>query len=320
MKRAGLWALDHAVIFLCAGVVLVFSLLAPGFASLANLENILVQSSSTAILAAGMTFVLLVAGVDLSVGSLMFLTAAIAGKMALAGMPPVVVLLTMLLVGGGTGLTHGWIMTRTGMSAFIITLGTLSIGRGAGIWITKTRAMNLPEEYLILGSSRLAGVPAPLLVCGLVLFAAHLTLSHTGFGRRLYAIGHDSAKATKAGLDTRRLIVTAYVVCSVCAVLGGILSLSQIGAVSPGFGLNREFGAIAAAVLGGTSLFGGRGTVLPGSLLGAVLIQSVEIGLVAINADPYLYPLVTSGVIFIAVLLDTTRQRLHERFDRRSIF
>lgn len=320
MKRAGMWVLDHAVIFLCAGVVFVFSLMAPGFASLANLENLLVQSSSTAILAAGMTFVLLVAGVDLSVGSLMFLTAAIAGKMSLAGSPPLAVLLAMVAVGVVTGLTHGVIITRTGMSAFIVTLGTLSIGRGAGIWITKTRAMNLPEEYLVLGSSRVAGVPVPLLVCGIVLSAAHLTLSHTSFGRQLYAIGHDSAKAAKAGLDTRRLLLTAYILCGVCAVVGGILSLSQIGAVSPGFGLNREFSAIAAAVLGGTSLFGGRGTVLPGSLLGAVLIQSVENGLVAINADPYLYPLVTSGVIFFAVLLDTTRQRLHERFDRRSIF
>jgi ribose transport system permease protein len=108
-------------------------------------------------------------------------------------------------------------------------------------------------------------------------------------------------------------------ICGLCAALGGAISLAQIGAVAPTFGQNKEFAAIAAAVLGGTSLFGGRGSVLPGTVLGAVLIQSIENGLVVRNADPYLYPLVTAAVIFVAVLLDSMRCRWLARLGRRRI-
>jgi ribose transport system permease protein len=110
-----------------------------------------------------------------------------------------------------------------------------------------------------------------------------------------------------------------YVVCGACAAVSGLIALTQIGAVSPSFGEEREFAAIAAAVLGGTSLYGGRGSVLPGTLFGAILFQTVENGLVIINADPYLYPLILSGIIFLAVLLDTTRERLVQSLTRRQI-
>jgi ribose transport system permease protein len=113
--------------------------------------------------------------------------------------------------------------------------------------------------------------------------------------------------------------MSVYVISGGCAAVGGIVSLAQLGAVSPTFGLNKEFGAIAAAVLGGTSLFGGRGKVFPGTLLGAVLIQSVENGLVIVNADPYLYPLITSAIIFLAVLIDSARTGLLAKWSRRRI-
>ena len=320
MKRAALFLLDHAVIVFFVAVMALFGVISPGFISLTNLQNLLVQASPTAILAAGMTGVLLVAGVDLSVGAVMFVTAAVAGKLIIAGAPTPVALVIIALMGLLAGLMNGLIVTRLGVTAFIATLGTLSIGRGAGLWITQTRAMNLPEVFLQIGSSRVAGIPIPLLVCGIVLGGMHLLLARTVFGRQLYAAGHSPAKAVKAGISIKPLVTWAYVICGCCAAIGGILALAQLGAVSPKFGLNREFAAIAAAVLGGTSLFGGRGAILPGSLLGAVLIQAVENGLVTLNADPYLYPLVTSAVIFLTVLLDTTRQRIHARLSRRRIF
>ena len=126
----------------------------------------------------------------------------------------------------------------------------------------------------------------------------------------MYAVGNDLEVARKAGIRTGRVLASTYVLCGLCAALSGLIALSQTGAVSPSFGEEREFAAIAAAVLGGTSLFGGRGGVLPGTFLGAVLIQTVENGLVIVNANPYIYPLVTSLVIFVAVCLDSTRSRL----------
>ncbi|MBI3414842.1 MAG: ABC transporter permease [Verrucomicrobia bacterium] len=199
------------------------------------------------------------------------------------------------------------------------TLATLYIGRGAGRWITQTRAMNLPDSFLALGSAKWLGVPLPLWMAGTVVVLAQLVLSHTPFGRQLYALGHNVEAAKKAGLRTTRLLAAVYVICGACAGLGGILALSQLGAVSPKFGELYEFDAITAAVLGGTSLFGGRGRVFPGTVLGAVLLKSIFNGLVIVQADPYLYPLITSAIIFVAVLLDSLRNNLIVRLGRRKI-
>jgi ribose transport system permease protein len=179
--------------------------------------------------------------------------------------------------------------------------------------------MNLPSGFLALGTDRWLGIPAPVVVLAAVVALAHAALTRTPFGRQLYALGCDAEAARKAGLPTWRLLGAVYVISGFCAALGGILALAQLGAVSPTFGTNKEFAAIAAAVLGGTSLFGGRGNVFPGAVLGALLIQSVENGLVILNADPYLYPLITSGIIFLAVLTDSLRGLLLAKLNRRKI-
>jgi ribose transport system permease protein len=320
VNRAFLAMLNWATVILFIVVLAVFGVLSPKFFTVANLQNLLVQSSATAVVAIGMTFVLLTAGVDLSVGAIMFIAAAVAGKLLLAGFSLPLALAAMLVTGLLCGTINALLITRLGIIAFIATLGTLYAGRGFGLWLTNTRAMNLPDSFLQLGSAKLAGVPLPILVFALVLALAHLTLTRTPFGRQLYALGNNQAAAKKAGLNTRRLLATAYVISGICAAIGSVLSLVQLGAVSPTFGTNREFAAIAAAVLGGTSLFGGRGAVFPGTVLGAVLIQSVENGLVILNADPYLYPLVTAGIIFLAVLIDSTRHRLLTNLSRRQIY
>lgn len=266
-----------------------------------------------------MTFVLLTAGVDLSVGAIMFVAAAVAGKLLLSGYSLPLSLFAMLATGLCFGMFNAILVTRLRIVAFIATLGTLYAGRGLGLWMTKTRAMNLPSGFLELGTERLFGVPLPIIVFCLVLVLAHLTLTRTPFGRQLYAVGSNLEAARKAGINTRRLLGSVYVICGLCAGIGCFLSLTQLGAVSPTFGTNREFAAIAAAVLGGTSLFGGRGSVFPGTVMGAVLIQSIENGLVIVNADPYLYPLVTSGIIFVAVLIDSSRRRLLEHLQPRKL-
>jgi ribose transport system permease protein len=285
-----------------------FSLLSPRFLDGANLVNIAVQSASLGILATGMTFVLLTAGIDLSVGSVMFVSAALAGKLVLGGGSLFLSFAVVSLAGLAGGALNGLAVTRLGIKPFVVTLATLYIGRGFGLWLTETRALNLPESLLAVGAARLGGVPVPVLALGAVLVVSHLTLSATPFGRHLYAVGADPEAARRAGLPVRRLVFSAYVICGLLAALGGAVAVAQLGAVSPTFGREREFAAISAAVLGGVSLFGGRGGVLPGVLLGALLMQTVENGLVIINADPYLYPMVLATVIFVAVLLDSLRK------------
>ncbi len=316
----GLRLLNQASPILFALVLLVFGVMSPAFFSAANALNILTQASSTGILAVGMTFVLLTAGVDLSVGSIMFVAAAIGGKLALSGAPLPLVLGVMLGIGALYGALNAICITRLAILAFIVTLATRYFGRGLGLRITETRAMNLPESFYELGAARVLGVPLPVLAVVAVALAAHLILTRTPFGRQIYAVGGDLDAARKAGIPTRAILFSVYVICGLCAAMAGIVALSQAPAVSPGFGNNREFMAIAAAVLGGTSLFGGRGAVFPGTVLGAVLIQTIENGLNILNVNPYLYPLITSAVIFVAVLLDAVRNRVLAQAARRKIF
>jgi ribose transport system permease protein len=318
--RPVLLALNQAPVLLFIVVLAAFGVLSPKFFTGDNLVNLLVQSSSTVVVGIGMTFVLLTAGVDLSVGAIMFVAAAVAGKLLLGGAPLPLALLAILAVGIAFGLVNAMLVTRLRIVAFIATLGMLYVGRGLGLWITETRAMNLPESFLHIGTARWLAVPVPLWIFAGALALAHVVLTRTPFGRQVYATGCGLEVARKAGINTRLILGSVYVICGFCAALGSILSLAQLGSVSPTFGTNREFTAIAAAVLGGTSLFGGRGAVFPGTVLGAVLMQSVENGLVILNADPYLYPLITSAIIFLAVLIDSQRTRLLTRLNRRRIY
>jgi ribose transport system permease protein len=303
------WLGRYPALGILLGVGVVFATLSPRFLDPANLVNILVQCASVGIVATGMTFVLLTAGIDLSVGAIMFVSAAVAGKMALAGTSLPTVFGAILGIGALYGVVNAFFVTKAGVKAFVVTLATLYVGRGLALWITQTRALNLPETMLQVGSARVLGVPVPALVLVLVLVSSHVVLAHTPFGRHVYAVGHDRAAAQRAGLPVGFVLFAVYVVSGTLAALGGAVSIAQLGAVSPSFGREREFAAVAAAVLGGVSLFGGRGAVLPGVLLGAFLVQTVENGLVIVNADPYLYPLVMAGVIFLAVWLDSARRR-----------
>lgn len=319
-RRVRYFALRQAPALLFVAVAATLSILSPKFFSLSNALNLVVQSAPIAVVAVGMTFVLLTAGVDLSVGAIMFAGAALATKLLLAGHSVGLALLVMIGCGVLLGAVNGFLIVRARLAPFIVTLAMLFVWRGFALWVTETRAMNLPDWFLQFGTARLVGVPVPVVVFASVFFFAQITLTRTPFGRQLYAIGNNLENARKAGLPLNWLLFAVYAISGLCAAIGGILALTQLGAVSPKFGETYEFKAIAAAVLGGTSLFGGRGAVWPGTLLGVLLIQMLESGLVMLNADPYLYPIVTASVILFAVLLDATRQRVLARHNRRQVY
>ena len=290
-------------------ILLVFGWLSPQFLTVGNGLNVLVQSASLGIIATGMTFVLLTAGIDLSVGSIMFLSGVISAKLVLGGSPFWVAGLAVLGIGIAFGFVNAFFVYRVKIIPFIVTLATLYMGRGLGLHLSQTRAINLPESLLQIGSARWLGIPLPVIILIVVIGAAHVVLTYTPFGRHVYAVGSDQAKARKAGIDVERTLLAVYVISGFCAALGGLVSIAQLGAVSPTFGNQSEFVAIAAAVLGGASLFGGKGAILPGTLVGAVFIQALQSGLVIVNADPYLYPLITGSLIFIIVMIDSLRHK-----------
>jgi len=321
MKRQSLGAILNGIpLLLLACVVSFFAWQSAKFLTSQNLLNILQQASSTTIAATGMTVVLLTAGVDLGVGSVMMLAVAVAGKLVFNDWSFAHAALVAIAVGLLAGIINALSITMLRVIPFIATLAMLFVARGLGLWLTNTRAMNMPEQVTAWGEASWLGVSLPIWTAASVVLAVHLMLSRTPLGRHLYAVGDHPAAARRAGIRTGAVIAIAYIVCGFCAALSGLVSLIQTGAVSPSFGEGKEFMAIAAAVLGGTSLFGGRGGVLPGTVLGAVLIQTIENGLVIINADPYLYPMITSGIIFLAVLVDSWRSWLLARLQRRPIY
>ena len=309
----------YAAYFVFVAVFVVFSFLSDTFLEPQNLVNILVQSAALGIVAVGMTFVLLVAGIDLSVGSTMFLSAAVAVRLLSAGFPLWVAFLSMIVVGVIVGLINGLLSTKFGVPAFLVTLAVLYMGRGLGLLITETQQWNLPQSFLRVGQASILGIPSPVIIFAIVVVVAHFTLTKTPLGRQIYAIGDDRAAAEKAGIRVAPILILVFTICGVLAAVGGMVAVAQAGAVQPNFASGREFTVIAAAVLGGTSLFGGRGSVFPGSVMGAVLLLTIENGLNLINANPYSYPVISASIIFLAVLVDSLRNQQLSKLGQRKI-
>jgi ribose transport system permease protein len=315
--RLRLALLRNAPVALFIVVLAVFGSLSDRFLDVQNFTNILIQASHIAILGIGMTFVLLTAGIDLSVGAVMYLSVALLG-IYLADASPILAVPAMMAVGALFGLVNAFFVVRLRVAAFIVTLATLFIGRGLALWVTETRMVFYKDQILSLARAEFLGVPWAIWVFAIVFAVAWIVLNHTPFGRQVYAVGENPDAAAKAGINVPLVLTTVYAVSGACAGIAGFVSITQVGAAASSFAMEKEFAAVAASVLGGVSLFGGRGGVA-GTVFGAVLIQTVQNGLVIVNADPYIYPLVTSSIIFVAVFVDSQRSRILERLGRRRI-
>jgi ribose transport system permease protein len=310
-------ALKWAPVIIFIVLIATFASLSPRFLTVQNLGAILVQSSWLIVVALGMNFVLLAAGVDLSVGAGMYL-AAVGVCLGLPGAPVWVALLASVVVGAAFGAVNASLIVRLSLPAFIVTLSTLFIGRSVGLFFSSTRIIYANTTVADFGRASPLGIPMPLWVAGAAIAVGWVLLNRTPLGPFVHSIGADAEGARRVGVPTRAVTWGVYALCGGFAGLGGFVSLSQTSAASGAFGQNAEFLAIAAAVLGGTSLFGGRGNVWA-PVMGAVLIMMVQNGLVIIDANPYAYPVITGAVILAAALLDSVRSRLQARHERRSI-
>lgn len=307
-----------AVLMLVA-IVLIFGVLTPSFLAPANLANTVKQASFIGIAAVGMVFVLLTAGIDLSVGSVMYLAPLVAGLlMRDAGVDVGTALLACIATGAALGAINAVLIVGLRVIPFIVTLATLFLFRGFGTWLVESRQLDFPASIRDFGLASVIGIPVPVLLFAAAALAAHVVLRHTAFGRHIYAFGNDPLAARKAGLPVRRIEASVYVISGTLAGLAGFVLISQIGRLDAGFGEGREFDVIAAAVLGGASLFGGIGGA-GSAVLGALTIQAVKAGLVFSSVNLYLQPLLQGAVILLAVFLDGLREARLRNLRRRVI-
>jgi ribose transport system permease protein len=292
-------------------VVFVFlSFASPVFLTVDNLFNVGSQTAVVAVIAIGVTLVIITAGIDLSVGSV----AALAGVMGVmlmvdAGLPWPLGVLGGILVGAVAGLVNGLLVSVAGLNPFIATLGMLSVARGLVYIATGAVAVfGAPDAFRLLGQGVIGPVPIPIIVILVVAIVGYIILSRTKLGRYAYAIGSNLEAARLSGIPTRLYLTSVYVISGALAGLGGMIAASRVNSGQPNYGIGLELDVIAAAVIGGASLFGGQGTIL-GTLIGAFLIALIRNGAVLLNVDIFYQSVIIGVVIWVAVFWDQYRRR-----------
>jgi ribose transport system permease protein len=291
-------------------VFVALSFASPYFLTSNNLFNIGVQVSIVAIVAVGMTFVILTAGIDLSVGSVAGLSGVL-GTMAIAnaGLPIIVGIIVGVLVGAAVGLVNGLLITQMRLPPFIATLGMLGVARGLTFIVGGENAVyGLPSSFRLFGEGQIGPFPLPLLYLIVIAVAAYLILSRTRLGRYAYAIGSNEQAARLSGIPINRYKLAVYMISAALAGFGGMIAASLVHSGQPNYGIGLELNAIAACVIGGASLFGGVGTI-GGTLIGAFLMTVITNGAVLLNLTQYYQQVIIGVIIWLAVWWDQVRRR-----------
>lgn len=304
------------VVVLFGGIL---SALTPTFLTPVNLMNLLLQASTLGVMALGMTFVIIGAGIDLSVGGVPAIVSVLAiGLTVQSDLPVWLGLLVALAVGVAVGALNGYAITRLRIAPLIATLGTLSITIGlAFAYSGGTSIVPVPDFYNFLRRANVFGIPINIVILVVLALITHVVLTRTSFGRSLYAVGGNRQAAEMAGIRTNRIIFFTYIISAVAATIAGLLFTARLASGSPQTGSGIELTVIAAVVIGGTSLFGGRGNVL-GTVLGAVLITMVTNAINLLGVPTAWDRVLLGVVILIAALLDVFRLRVHERWMSRK--
>lgn len=289
-------------------IVVVVSIISPNFLSKGNLLTVLRQTSINAIIAAGMTFVILTAGIDLSVGSILGFSGAICAYLLTNGTNVFISFLAAILVGALFGLFNGVVITKGKVQPFIATLATMILLRGATMVFTNGKPIAVKGEsatkilrYIARGD--ILGIPVAVIMMVIIFAICYHILHNTKYGRHIYAVGGNEQAALLSGVNTDRVKMLAYMISGILASIAGIIVLARLSSAQPTAGDGYELDAIAAVVLGGTSLAGGQGAIL-GTIVGALIIGILNNALNLLDVQSYYQMIVRAIVILIAVLLD----------------
>ncbi|WP_067922875.1 ABC transporter permease [Alicyclobacillus shizuokensis] len=286
---------------------IVLSIICPEFLTFNNLRNVAMQTSVNILLAAGMTFVILTSGIDLSVGSTLAVTAAISAQLMVAHVNPWLAMIIALIIGLLAGLLNGIFIAYGRLAPFIVTLGTMQLYRGITEILTQGMPIfYLPHSFTSLGTAYVAGIPLPVIVTVIVLIMAWIILHKAVPGRRIYAIGGNEEVARLAGVSVKKYLLVVYMISGLLAALAGLVLTARLGSAEPTAGTGYELDAIAAVVLGGTSLFGGEGTIV-GTVIGGLILGVIDNGLNLLSVNSFWQDAVKGAIILVAILLDRKR-------------
>ncbi|HPE69444.1 MAG TPA: ABC transporter permease [Thermotogota bacterium] len=288
-------------------IVVIFSLSSEYFLDMYNLMNILVQSSLIAIIAVGQTFVILTGGIDLSVGSTVAFSSVSVGLMLVSGVPIWMAVIFGTLIGAGVGMVNGVAIAYGKIPAFIVTLGMMSIARGAALALNSGKPVSgLPWTFERIASTEIAGIPIFVFYMIGIYLLGYLVLYRLRLGRYLFAIGGNRKSTRLAGINVKRYETSAYLISGLLAGLGGVLLTARLNYATPLSGNSYELDTIAATVIGGTSLAGGEGSLV-GTLVGALLLGTLRNGLTLLNVVSYYQQIIIGSVIILAVFYDRMR-------------
>ena len=302
---SALWQ-SYGTLAILIMLVLICSALSPQyFLTTDNLVQVLLQSSVMILLACGVFFTILIAGIDLSVGSMLALTGMVTAQLMVAGCPPwLAVLLGGVLLGALLGALNGWLVNITELHPFIITLGMMAIYRGLTLIISDARSVfGFPVEFSNVLAGRVLGVPVPVLIAIAVAGFLYFLASYTRLGRNIYALGGNAQAAWFSGIDVKLHTMVVFVISGLCAGIAGVVTIARTGAAEPNAGTGFETFAIASAIIGGTSFFGGRGLVT-GVVVGGLIIGVISNILNIMNVQSYYQQIVMGALIIGAVTAD----------------
>ncbi|EPY13175.1 ribose ABC transporter permease RbsC [Paenibacillus sp. chi10] len=287
-------------------LIVIVSILNPSFLEPLNILNLLRQVSINALIAFGMTFVILTGGIDLSVGSTLALSSAFVANMLVAGYDPILSILAGCLLGGVMGMINGLLVTQGKMAPFIATLATMTIFRGLTLVYTDGNpitGLGDSMTFQLFGRGYQFGIPVPAITMIIAFAVLWVILHKTAFGRKTYAIGGNEKAAIVSGIKVSRVKIMIYSLAGMLSALAGAILTSRLNSAQPTAGTSYELDAIAAVVLGGTSLSGGRGRIV-GTLIGALIIGTLNNGLNLLGVSSFYQMVVKGIVILIAVLID----------------
>lgn len=282
---------------------LALSLLSDRFLTVGNLTNVLRQSTINLIIAIGMTYVILTAGIDLSVGAVLALSTVVTADLLQRGVPILPTVLLGLTLGGVLGMASGLLISRVKVPPFVATLGMMTVARGLALTYTQGRPITgLPDAFRYIGTGYLGPIPMPIIVAAVAFLAGYVLLTRTRMGMYIYALGNNPVAAHYTGIATSKYITFVYVLAGALAALAGMILVARLDSAQPTAGISYEFDAIAAVVVGGTSFAGGEGSLM-GTLLGVLVISVLNNGLNLLNVSSFYQPVVTGVVIALALLL-----------------
>lgn len=282
---------------------LVLHYMSPVFLKLSNLQAVLVQSSMTGIMAVGMTFIIMTSGIDISVGAILYFTAALVAKLINSGASMGVAFSVGVIAACVLGGLNGFLIVRFKISPLITTLATYTMYRGMAIHITAAENIPVPREFGFIGNGKINGIPVPLILFVVVFIVGLYLMNKTRFGTYVKALGNSETSARESGLPVNKVTILVYLIGGFTTSIAALILLARIGGLQSGMGIGREFTVIAAVVLGGTKLSGGSGTMV-GSVIGAIFLMLIDNGLNLINASPYIYDIVKGVVLLAAVIVD----------------